>query len=83
MKESQFIKCGSKDHIKKDCTAGWKAMGEEKSKGTGKDKMDNKKIALVQAPYQEKKRKNEYWELRESYVIKVNQERIRWCLSLF
>jgi len=49
MKEGQYIKYGSKDHIKKDCTAGWKAMAEEKSKGKGKDKVDNKKVAVIQA----------------------------------
>jgi len=49
VKERQCIKCGSKDHIKKDCTAGWKAMAEEKSKGKGKDKVYNKKVAVVQA----------------------------------
>jgi len=49
MKEGQCIKCGSKDHIKKDCTAAWKAMAEEKSKGKEKDKMDNKKVAVTQA----------------------------------
>jgi len=49
MKEGQCIKCGSKDHIKKDCTAGCKAMTEGKSKGKGKDKVDNKKVAVVQA----------------------------------
>jgi len=49
MKEGQCIKCGSKDHIKKDCTAGWKVTTEEKSKGKGKDKVDNKKVAVVQA----------------------------------
>jgi len=49
MKEGQYIKCGSKDHINKDCTVGWKGMAEEKSKGKGKDKVDNKKVAVVQA----------------------------------
>jgi len=49
MKESECIKCGSKDHIKKDCTVGWKPTAEEKSKGKGKDKMDNKKVAVLQA----------------------------------
>jgi len=49
IKEGQCIKCGSKDHIKKDCTAGWKATAEEKSKRKGKDKVDNKNVAVVQA----------------------------------
>jgi len=49
MKEGQCIKCCSKDHIKKDCTAGWKATAKEKSKGKGKDKVDNRKLAVVQA----------------------------------
>jgi len=49
MKEGQCIKCGSEDHIKKDRTAGWKAMAEEKSKGKGNGKVDNKKVAVVQA----------------------------------
>jgi len=49
MKESQYIKCGSKDHIKKDCTAGWKVTAEEKSKGKGKHKVDNNKVAVLQA----------------------------------
>jgi len=49
MKEGQCIKYSSKDHIKKDCTAGWKTMAEEKSKRKEKYKVDNKKIAVVQA----------------------------------
>jgi len=49
MKEGQCIKCGSEDYIKKDCTTGWKVSAEEKSKGKGKDKVDNKKVAVVQA----------------------------------
>jgi len=49
MKEGQCIKCSSKDHIKKDCTVGWKAMAEENSKAKGKDKVDNKKVVVVQA----------------------------------
>jgi len=49
MKEGQCIKYGSKDHIKKDCTAGWKVTAEAKSKGKGKNKVDNKKVAVVQA----------------------------------
>jgi len=49
MKEGQYIKCGSKDHIKKDCTAGWKLTAEQRSKGKGKYKVDNKKVAVVQA----------------------------------
>jgi len=49
MKEGQCIKCSSKDHIKKDCTAGWKATAEERSQGKGKEKVDNKKVAVVQA----------------------------------
>jgi len=48
MKEGQCIKCCSKDNIKKKCTAGWKATAEEKRKGKEKDKMDNKKVAVVQ-----------------------------------
>jgi len=49
IKEGQGIKCGSKDHIEKDCTTGWKVTAEESSKGKGKDKVDNKKVAVVQA----------------------------------
>jgi len=49
MKEGQCIKCGSKDHIKKDCISGWKAAAEGSGKGQGKDKEDNKKVAVVQA----------------------------------
>jgi len=49
MKKGQCMKCGSKDHIKKDSTAGWKATAEEKSKGKGKNKVDNKKVVVVQA----------------------------------
>jgi len=49
MKDGQCIKYSSKDHIKKDCTAGWKAMAEEKGKGKEKDKVNNKKVAVVQA----------------------------------
>jgi len=49
MKKRQCIKCGRKDHIKKESTAGWKAMAGEKSKGKGKDRVDNKKVAVVQA----------------------------------
>jgi hypothetical protein len=47
MKEGVCIKCGSKDHIKKDCTVGWKPVAE--TKGKGKDKVDGKKVAVVQA----------------------------------
>ena len=49
MKKSQYIKCGSKDHISKDCTAEWKATAEEKSKRKGNNKVDNNKVAVVQA----------------------------------
>jgi len=49
MKEGQCIKCGSKAHIKKHCTSGWKPAAEGSGKGKGKDKGDNKKVAMVQA----------------------------------
>jgi len=49
MKEGQCIKCCSKDHIKKDCTAGWKATAEEKCKEKEKHKVYNKKVAVIQA----------------------------------
>jgi len=48
MKEGQCIKCGSKDHIKKDCTSGWKLAAEGSGNGEGKDKGDDKKVVLVQ-----------------------------------
>jgi len=49
MKERQYIKCGSKDYIKKDCTTGWKPAAEGLGKDKGKNKRDNKKVAVVQA----------------------------------
>jgi len=49
MKEGQCIKCGSKDHIKKDCTAGWKPATDGTGKEKGKGKIDNKKVTVVQA----------------------------------
>jgi len=49
MKEGQYINCASKDHIKKDCTSGWKPAAEGSGKGKGKDKEDNKNVAMVQA----------------------------------
>jgi len=49
MKEGQCIKCGSKDHIKKECTSGWKPAAEGSGKDKRKDKVDNKKVAVVQA----------------------------------
>jgi len=50
-KEGQCIKCGSKDHIKKECTCGWKPAGEGSSKDKGKGKVDNKKVAVVQVAH--------------------------------
>ena len=49
MKESQYIKCSSKGHIQKDYTVEWKVTAEEKSKQKRKDKVDNKKVVVVQA----------------------------------
>jgi len=49
MKEGQCIKCSSKDHIKKECTSGWKPAAEGSGKDKGKGKVDNKKVAVVQA----------------------------------
>jgi len=49
MKKGQYIKCGSKDHIKKECTSGWKPVAEGSSKNKEKGKVDNKKVAVVQA----------------------------------
>jgi len=48
MKKEQCIKCGSKDHIKKDCTSGWKPVAEGSGKDKGKGKVNNKKVAVVQ-----------------------------------
>jgi len=49
MKEGPCIKCGFKDHIKKECTSGWKPAAEGLGKDKGKGKVDNKKVAVVQA----------------------------------
>jgi len=49
MKEGQCIKCGSKDHIKKECTSGWEPAAESSGRDKGKGKVDNKKVAVVQA----------------------------------
>jgi len=49
MKEGQCIKCGSKDNIKKECTSGWKPAAEGSGEDKGKGKVDNKKVAVVQA----------------------------------
>jgi len=49
MKEGQCIKCGSKDHIKKEYTSGWKPAAEDSGKDKGKGNVDNKKVAVVQA----------------------------------
>jgi len=49
MKEEQCIKCGSKDQINKECTSGWKPAAEGSGIDKGKGKMDNKKVAVVQA----------------------------------
>jgi len=48
MNEGQCIKCGSKDHIKKECTLGWKPAAEGLGKDKRKGKVDNKKVAVVQ-----------------------------------
>jgi len=48
IKKGPCITCGSKNHIKKNCIAGWKATAKEKSKEPGKDKVDNKKVMVVQ-----------------------------------
>jgi len=48
MKEEQCIKCGYKDHIKKKCTSGWKPAAEASGKDKGKEKVDHKKVAVVQ-----------------------------------
>jgi len=48
MKEEQCIKYGSKDHIKKECTSGWKPAAEGSGKDKGKGKVDNKKMVVVQ-----------------------------------
>jgi len=49
MKEEQCMKYGSKDHIKKECTSGCKPAAESSGKDKGKGKVDNKKMAVVQA----------------------------------
>jgi len=49
MKKEQCIKYGSKDHIKKECSSDWKSAAEGSDKDKGKGKVDNKKMAVVQA----------------------------------
>jgi len=48
MKERQCIKCSSEEHIKRECTSGWKPAAKGLGKDKGKGKIDNKKVAVVQ-----------------------------------
>jgi len=49
MKEGQCSKCGSMDHIKKEYTSGWKPAADGMGKDKRKEKVDKKKLAIVQA----------------------------------
>jgi len=48
IKEAQCIKCGSKDHIKKEYTSSWKPAAESSGTDNGKGKVDNKKVTEEQ-----------------------------------
>jgi len=48
IKKAQCIKYSSKDHIKKECTLGWKPAAEASANNKGKGKVDNKKVVVVQ-----------------------------------